>query len=435
MSLFAVGLIFIGILIIFLFLRMPVGLVMALVGFVGFAYMTSVEGAYGQLRIVPISIAANYDLCVIPLFMLMGSFAYHSGLSQDLYYGAHKCVGDLPGGLAIATILGCCGFAAVCGSTLATAATMGMVALPEMKKYNYDPALATGTVSAGGSLGVLIPPSSIFIIYGILTEQSISRLFISGVFPGLLLASLFILAIYAQVKANPKLGPPCEKIPFAEKLRSIKYMWPVLTLFLVIMGGLYTGVFTATEAAGIGACGAFLAGLIKKRLTRQKIITALVEAMRSTAMIFVIIIGAMIFGYFLTASRFTTELANLIAGFQVSRYVIFAGIIVVYMMLGCLMDTLAMVILTVPIFYPLIVKMGFDPIWFGVIMVIISEMGVITPPVGMNVYVVHGIAKDVPMFTIFRGAMPFFIMMIVCIIILLIFPQIALFLPRLMGGG
>ena len=189
MSLFAVGLIFIGILIIFLFLRMPVGLVMALVGFVGFAYMTSVEGAYGQLRIVTISIAANYDLCVIPLFMLMGSFAYHSGLSQDLYYGAHKCVGDLPGGLAIATILGCCGFAAVCGSTLATAATMGMVALPEMKKYNYDPALATGTVSAGGSLGVLIPPSSIFIIYGILTEQSISRLFISGVFPGLLLAS------------------------------------------------------------------------------------------------------------------------------------------------------------------------------------------------------------------------------------------------------
>jgi len=435
MSLFTVGLVFIGILLILLFLRMPVGLAMALIGFIGFAYMTNVGGAYGQLRIVPISIAANYDLCVIPLFMLMGSLAYHSGLSHDLYYGAHKCVGDLPGGLAIATILGCCGFAAVCGSTLATAATMGMVALPEMKKYNYSPALATGTVSAGGSLGVLIPPSSIFIIYGILTEQSIGRLFISGVLPGILLASLFIAVIFVQAKVNPKLAPPSEKIPFNEKVKSIKHMWIVLSLFFVIMGGLYMGVFTATEAAGVGAFGAFLAGLIKKRLTRQKLITALVEAMRSTAMIFVIIIGAMIFGYFLTASRFTTELANLIAGFNVSRYVIFVGIIVVYMILGCLMDTMAMVILTVPIFYPLIIKMGFDPIWFGVIMVLISEMGVITPPVGMNVYVVHGIAKDVPMFTIFRGAMPFFIMMMVCIALLTIFPQITTFLPNLMGGG
>ena len=435
MSPFAVGLIFIGILLILLFLRMPVGLAMALVGLVGFAYITNVGGAYGQLRIVPISITANYDLCVIPLFMLMGSLAYHSGLSHDLYYGAHKCVGDLPGGLAIATILGCCGFAAVCGSTLATAATMGMVALPEMKKYHYDPALATGVVSAGGSLGVLIPPSSIFIIYGILTEQSISRLFISGVLPGFLLASLFITVIYVQVKMNPKLGPPSETIPFIEKVKSIKHMWPVLTLFFVIMGGLYMGVFTATEAAGVGAFGAFLAGILKKRLTRQKLIAALVEAMRSTAMIFVIIIGAMIFGYFLTASRFTTELANFIAGFHVSRYIIFAGIIVVYMILGCLMDTMAMVILTVPIFYPLIIKMGFDPIWFGVIMVMISEMGVITPPVGMNVYVVHGIAKDVPMFTIFRGAMPFFIMMMVCIVLLIIFPKIALFLPNIMGGG
>jgi tripartite ATP-independent transporter DctM subunit len=434
MSPFAIGLIFIGILLILLFLRMPVGLAMALIGFVGFAYVTSIGGACGQLRIVPISITANYDLCVIPLFMLMGSFAYHSGLSHDLYYGAHKCVGDLPGGLAIATILGCCGFAAVCGSTLATAATMGMVALPEMKKYHYDPALATGTVSSGGSLGILIPPSSIFIIYGILTEQSISRLFIAGVVPGLLLASLFITVIYVQVKMNPKLGPPSEKVPYIEKLRALKYMWPVLTLFLVIMSGLYMGIFTATEAAGVGAFGAFLAGLLKKRLTRQKVITAFMEAMRSTAMIFVIIIGAMIFGYFLTASRFTTELASFIAGFQVSRYMIFVGIIVVYMILGCLMDTLAMVILTVPIFYPLIVKMGFDPIWFGVIMVLVTEMGVITPPVGMNVYVVHGIAKDVPMFTIFRGTMPFFIVMILCVIIVTIFPQIALFLPDLMGG-
>jgi len=435
MSLFTIGLIFIGILLILLFLRMPVGFVMALVGFVGYAYLTKMEGAFGQLRIVPMSITTNYDLCVIPLFMLMGSFAYHSGLSQDLYYGAHKCVGDLPGGLAIATVLGCCGFAAVCGSTLATAATMGMVALPEMKKYNYDPALATGTVSSGGSLGILIPPSSIFIIYGILTEQSISSLFIAGVFPGLLLAFLFMITIYVRVKINPKLAPPSEKIPFVEKLKSFKYMWPVLTLFFVIMGGLYMGIFTATEAAGVGAFGALLFGLVKKRLNREKIVAAFIEAMHSTAMIFVIIIGAMLFGYFLTVSRLTSELANFIAGLEMSRYVIFLGIILVYIILGCLMDTLAMVILTVPIFYPLIVKMDFDPIWFGVIMVLIVEMGVLTPPVGMNVYVVHGIAKDVPMSTIFRGVMPFFIMMILCIILLTIFPQIALFLPKLMMGG
>ncbi len=435
MSLFTIGLIFIGILLILLFLRMPVGFVMALVGFVGYAYLTKMEGAFGQLRIVPMSITTNYDLCVIPLFMLMGSFAYHSGLSQDLYYGAHKCVGDLPGGLAIATVLGCCGFAAVCGSTLATAATMGMVALPEMKKYNYDSALATGTVSSGGSLGILIPPSSIFIIYGILTEQSISSLFIAGVFPGLLLAFLFMITIYVRVKINPKLAPPSEKIPFVEKLQSFKYMWPVLTLFFVIMGGLYMGIFTATEAAGVGAFGALLFGLIKKRLNREKIVAAFIEAMRSTAMIFVIIIGAMLFGYFLTVSRLTSELANFIAGLEMSRYVIFLGIIAVYVILGCLMDTLAMVILTVPIFYPLIVKMDFDPIWFGVIIVLIVEMGVLTPPVGMNVYVVHGIAKDVPMSTIFRGVMPFFIMMILSIILLTIFPQIALFLPKLMMGG
>jgi tripartite ATP-independent transporter DctM subunit len=435
MSLFTIGLIFIGILLVLLFLRMPVGLVMALVGFAGFAYITKVEGAYGLLRIVPISIAGNYDLSVIPLFMLMGSLAYYAGLSQDLYYGAHKCVGDLPGGLAMATILGCAGFAAVCGSTLATAATMGMVALPEMKKYHYDPALATGAVASGGSLGILIPPSSIFIIYGIITEQSIGKLFISGILPGFLLAFLFITIIYVQAKMNPKLAPLSEKILLIEKLKSIKYMLPVLTLFFVIIGGLYIGMFTATEAAGVGAFGAFLTGLIKKRLTRQKVIAALLEAMRSTAMIFVIVIGAMIFGYFLTASRFTSELASFVAGFHVSRYVIFAGIAFIYIILGCLMDTLAMVLLTVPIFYPLIIKMGFDPIWFGVIMVLISEMGVITPPVGMNVYVVHGIAKDVPMFTIFRGAMPFFIMMILCIVLLIIFPQIALFLPHIMGGG
>jgi len=433
MSLFTVGLIFILVLLLLLLMRMPVGLAMTLVGFLGFAYITNIGGGYGQLRIVPMSLTANYDYCVIPLFMLMGSLGYHCGLSEDLYYGAHKWVGDLPGGLAIATVIGCCGFAAVCGSTLATAATMGMVALPEMKKYNYDSALATGVVASGGSLGILIPPSSIFIIYGLLTEQSIGSLFIAGILPGILLAGLFILMIYIQVKINPRLGPPIEKVPLKEKLSSLKYMWPVLILFLIIMGGLYMGLFTPTEAAGVGAFGALLTGLIKRRLTWKKLLISLLEAMQSTAMIFVIIIGAMIFGYFLTASRFTSGLAEFVAGFGGSRYVILLGIVCAYTVLGLLMDTLSMVILTVPIFFPLIITLGFDPLWFGVIMVVISEMSVITPPVGMNVYVLRGIAKDVPMFTIFRGTLPFFIVMVFCIILLTIFPQIALFLPNVMG--
>ncbi|MBW2338847.1 MAG: TRAP transporter large permease [Deltaproteobacteria bacterium] len=434
MSPLAVGLIGVGLLVILIFLRMPVGLVMGLVGFVGFAYITSVEGAFGLLRTVPFNTAASYDLCVLPLFLLMGSFAFHSGLSEALYYSAYRWIGGLPGGLAMATILGCSGFAAVSGSTLATAGTMGMIALPEMKKYDYNSALATGVVASGGSLGILIPPSSIFIIYGILTEQSIGKLFISGVCPGILLALLFMVSIYVRVRHNPKLGPPGDRTNFGQKLRALKDSWGVLALFLLIMGGLYVGLFTPTEAAGAGAFGAFLFALFKKRLTKQNLITALNETMRSTAMIFVIVIGAMIFGYFLAISRVPFELASFVGGLPVSAHVILIGILIVYLFLGCIMDTLAMVILTVPIFYPVIVKLGFDPIWFGVIMVLVSEMGVITPPVGLNVYVIHGVAKDVPLFTIFRGIAPFLLMMIVCIIFVIIFPQIALFLPNLMKG-
>lgn len=428
-----IGIIGIGVLIILLFLRMPVGLVMALVGFLGFAYLTSVEGAFGILRSVPFVTAASYDLSVLPLFLLMGSFAFYSGMSEGLYRGAYKWLGGSPGGLAMATIVGCSGFAAVSGSTLATSATMGMIALPEMKKYRYDSALATGSVASGGSLGILIPPSSILIIYGVLTEQSIEKLFMAGVFPGLLLALLFILSIMARVMVNRKLGPAGEKARFSERLASLRDCWGVLALFIVIMGGLYMGLFTPTEAAGIGAFGAFLFALFRGRLTKENFIAALTETMRTTAMIFVIVIGAMIFGYFLAISRLPYGLATLVSSLQVSPYVILTGILIVYLMLGCIMDTLAMVILTVPIFYPVIVNLGFDPIWFGVIMVLVSEMGVITPPVGLNVYVIHGVAKDVPLFTIFRGILPFLCMMILCIILVILFPQIATFLPELMG--
>jgi len=430
---FTVGLIGIGVLIILLFLRMPVGLVMAAVGFAGFYYLTSLEGALGILRTVPFTTAASYDLSVLPLFLLMGSFAFYSGLSERLYNSAYKLIGGAPGGLAMATVIGCSGFAAVSGSTLATAATMGMIALPEMKKYNYDPALATGVVASGGSLGILIPPSSILIIYGIITEQSIGKLFMAGVFPGLILASLFMLCIAIRVRFNKKLGPPGIKTTFSQKIASLKDSWGVLVLFVVIMGGLYLGLFTPTEAAGVGAFGAFLFTAFTRRLTKKNLIAAVTETMRSTAMIFVIVIGAMIFGYFLAISRVPFQLASFVGDLQVPPTVILICILVVYLLLGCIMDTLAMVILTVPIFYPVIVKLGFDPIWFGVIMVLVSEMGVITPPVGMNVYVIHGVAKEVPLFTIFKGIVPFLCMMVLCIILVVMFPQIALYLPRLMG--
>lgn len=423
------GLIGVSILVILLFSRMPVGLAMALVGFVGFAYLTSLEGAFGVLRTAPYTTVASYDLSVLPMFLLMGSLAYYSGLSESLYRSAYKWIGQAPGGLAMATILGCAGFSAVSGSTLATASTMGMISLPEMKKYNYDPALATGAVASGGSLGILIPPSSIFIIYGILTEQSIGKLFIAGIFPGILLAFLFICSIYVRARRNPKLGPRGVKTSVVQKIVALKESWGVLVLFALIMGGLYLGWFTPTEAAGVGASGALLFALAKRQLTVHNFIAALTEAMRTTAMIFVIVIGAMIFGYFLAVSRLPFELANFAGGLSVSPYIILAGILVTYLFLGCIMDTLAMVILTVPIFYPVVLGLGFDPIWFGVMMVLVSEMGVITPPVGMNVYIIHGIAKDVPLFTIFRGVIPFLLMMLVCIILVTVFPQIALFLP------
>ena len=429
-----VGLIGIGVLLLLLFMRMPVGLAMALVGFAGYASLTCWEGALSILRTVPFATAASYDLSVLPLFLLMGMFAYASGMSQGLYHSAYKWIGGAPGGLAMATIIGCSGFAAVSGSTLATAATMGMIALPEMKKYDYDPALATGSVAAGGSLGILIPPSSILIIYGVLTEQSIGKLFIAGVFPGLLLSLLFLVSIGIRVTFNRKLGPPGVRTTLREKFASLRQSWGVLLLFLVIIGGLYSGLFTPTEAAGIGAFGAFLFTLLNKKLDRKIFMTALTGTMKSTAMIFVIVIGAMIFGYFLAISRVPFELASFVSGLNVPPHAVLCCILIVYILLGCIMDTLAMVILTVPIFYPVIVKLGFDPIWFGIIMVLVSEMGVITPPVGMNVYVIHGVAADVPLFTIFRGVMPFLLMMILCIILIVIFPQIALFLPDLMKG-
>jgi tripartite ATP-independent transporter DctM subunit len=411
---------------------MPIGITMAVVGFLGYSYLTNLEGAFGLLRSVPFATSSSYDLSVLPLFLLMGALVYNSGISNNLFYSAYQIVGRAPGGLAIATILGCAGFSSICGSTLATAAVMAKTALPEMKKYNYDPKLASGAVASGGSLGILIPPSSIFIIYGIITEQSIGKLFIAGILPGLLLTSLFIIMILIRTIHNPQLGPRGPKVSFAQKIVAIKDIWAVMLLFLIITGGLYIGIFTPTEAAGFGAFGALLLPIMQKQMNWETFTKSLAETILSTAMIFLIIIGAMIFGYFLAISRLPFELADFVGSLSVSRYLILAGILLAYIFLGCILDTFAMVILTIPIFYPVILKLGFDPIWFGVVMILVSEMGVITPPVGLNVYVVHGVAKEISLSTIFEGVLPFFVMMAITVLILTLFPQIALFLPNMM---
>ena len=427
------GLIGISCMILLLMVRVPIGFSMALVGLLGFSLLSTFSAGFSMLAMVTYKTAASYTLTVIPLFILMGQFANHSRMGFDLYQTAYRWLGFLPGGLAMASIGACACFAAISGSSMATAATMGMVALPEMKRFKYDDALATGCVAAGGTLGILIPPSTVMIIYGILTEQSIGTLFIAGIIPGLILSGLFMAAIYIVTKRNPSLGPPGPRFSMKEKIYSLKDTWGVITLFLLIIGGLYAGWFTATEAAGMGAFGAFVITLIKRRLTRQNLTDALLETTLTTGMIFTILIGANIFGYFLTVSQMTDQLSTWVAGLGISRYAVMLLICLVYIILGCLMDGLAIMILTLPIVYPLVIGLGFDPIWFGVMMTLLLEMGLITPPVGLNVFVISGIARDVPMYTIFRGIWPFFVAMVLCMFLLILFPQIALFLPATMA--
>ena len=332
----------------------------------------------------------------------------------------------------MATVAACAGFSAISGSTNATAATMATVTLPEMKRYGYDMGLATGTVAAAGSLGILIPPSVIFIVYGILTEQSIGKLFAAGIFPGILLSILFILVIYIQVRRNPSLAPPGPKTSFKEKLASFAGIGETLVIFLMVMGGIFFGIFTPTEAASAGAFITILLALIRKQLTWKGFIQSLADTTRISCMVMTIVMGAVIFGHFMAVTRVPFELAAWVGSLPLSKHAIMMVIVLVYLCGGCFMDALAMIMLTIPIFFPVSQALGFDPIWFGVVIVLISEMGVITPPVGVNVYVVYGVAKDVPLQTIFKGVLPMVGALLICNIIILIFPQIALYLPSLM---
>ena len=427
-----IGIIGLVILIIVLFSRMPVGFVMALVGLVGFSYMVSLEAGLSLLATDIFDIFGSYSLTVVPLFVLMGQIAFHAGISRRLYDSAYTFMGHWPGGVAMATIGACAGFAAICGSTNASAATMATVALPEMKRYRYDMKLATGTVAAGGSLGILIPPSVIFIIYGIMTEQSIGKLFVSGILPGLLLATLFILTIYVWTRIRPELGPRGPRASLKEKLYSLSGVLEMLIIFGLVMGGLFKGFFTPTEAGAIGAFCTLLLAVIRRQISWQGFVQSLVETTRISCMVLVIVTGATVFGHFLAITRIPFELAGWVKGLPLPPWGIMGVIIFIYLVGGCFMDSLALILLTIPIFFPVAVSLGYDPIWFGVIIVMVTEMGVITPPVGVNVYVVSGVAKDVPLEVIFKGIFPLLLALILAVILMVIFPQIALFLPSFM---
>ena len=426
----------IGILLLFtlLAMRMQIGFSMALVGLLGFAVLNAWKPSFVILGMEPFEISAEYGLSVIPLFILMGQFANHSKMGFELYQTVYRWMGSLPGGLAMATITACGGFAAISGSSLAAAATMGMVALPEMKRFQYDDSLATGCIAAGGTLGILIPPSTVMIIYGILTEQPIATLFIAGFIPGILLTLLFIFAVFILTKIKPGLGPPGPKFSIKEKIYSLKDTWSILLLFFIVIGGLYTGWFTPTEAAGVGAFGAFVITIIKRKMSWKVLTDSLSQTTQTTAMVFLILIGANIFGYFLTISQIPDQLALLASDAGLSRYVVLAMLVIAYIILGCFMEGLALMVLTIPIVFPLVLDLGFDPIWFGVIITLVMEMSLITPPVGINVFIISGIAKSVPMYTIFRGVLPFWFAILVAIFLLAVFPEIALYLPLTMKG-
>jgi C4-dicarboxylate transporter DctM subunit len=432
MSLTIIGIIGLCLLVILLFSKMPVGFVMALLGFAGFSYVVNIGAGLSLLAKDVFDTFSSYSLTVIPLFVFMGQIAFYSGISKRLYDSVYALMGHRRGGLTIATIAACAGFSAISGSTNATAATMATVTLPEMRRYKYDMSLATGTVAAGGSLGILIPPSTIFVVYGIMTEQSIGKLFIAGILPGILLSILFMLTVFIRVSINPHLAPPGEITSLKQKIKSLTGVVEALLIFAFVMGGLFFGIFTPTEAAAVGAFLTLLVALIRRQLTWKGFMDSLMDSTRISCMVMVIVTGAVVFGHFMAITRIPFDLANWVSALPLPTYAIMGVIVIIYLFGGCFMDALAMIMLTIPIFFPVATALGFDPIWFGVAIVLVTEMGVITPPVGVNVYVVHGIAKDVPLEVIFKGVAPFVLALLVCVAILLAFPQIVLFLPGLM---
>jgi tripartite ATP-independent transporter DctM subunit len=413
-------------------LRVPIGVAMGVVGVLGFAALSALSPGFSLLAQSPIRVSTDWDLAVIPMFILMGAFASASGMSRELFHMSNVWLGHRRGGLAMATVTACAGFAAINGSSVATAATMTQVALPEMRRAGYHPGFATGAVAAGGTLGIMIPPSVVFILYAALTENDASRLLIAGIIPGILGTLLYINAVQVLGFLRPEMMPRGARYGWRERIVSLKDVWATLLLFLFCIGGMFMGWFSATEAAGMGAGGALLIGLVRRRLTGPLIMKCLVESVRTTAAIFTIVIGSFLFGYFLTVTDTAQNFTAWMLSLPLGPYGILVLILLMYIVLGAIMDELAMILLTIPIVYPVIVKLGFDPIWFGVIIVMVVGLGMIMPPIGINVFVINSLARDVPLWTIYKGVMPFILADFVRLTLLVAFPILSTFLPSRM---
>ncbi|WP_119419847.1 TRAP transporter large permease [Desertibaculum subflavum] len=412
---------------------MPIGFAMGLSAFTGMALLIDLNAALALLGQTAYETGITYNLSVVPMFLLMGFIAGGAGLSEGLYRACNAWLGHRRGGLALATIGACGAFAAICGSSLATAATMCQIALPEMRRHGYDDRLATGAIAAGGTIGILIPPSVLMVLYGLLTETSISRLFLAGMLPGLLTVVVFMITISITMRINPALGPRGPRVALRQRVTVLRDVWGTVALFLLVIGGIYTGIFSPTEAASVGAIGALALAVINRRFSRGLLLGSLIDTVKTTAMIFTILIGAILLNNFLILAAIPNLVSDWITTLPLGPTAILVVILLLYVVLGCALDSLAMVLLTIPIFFPIIKELGYDPVWFGIIVVMVVELGLITPPIGMNVFVIKGIAGNVPLERIFAGVAPFVVAQVVLITILVIFPEIALWLPSTMG--
>ena len=412
------------------FARVPLAIAMGLVGFAGLWWMRGMNPAMASVTSTVYESGFEYTLSVVPLFILMGNFVTRAGMSRELYRAAYTLVGHFRGGLGMATVMACAGFGSVCGSSIATAATMTKVAYPSMKEHGYSGQLAAGAIAAGGTLGILIPPSTILVIYGLVTETNIGKLFAAGFIPGILAVVMMCLTIAFLTWRNPELGPAAERSSWAERLSAFKDVWAVAVLFVIVMGGIYGGVFTTTEGAGVGAFGAFIIALMRGSLNFKVTLEILTDSTRTTGMLFMILVGALVFANFMNFTSMPNDLKNLVSSYNISPLTVMIFICAVYIILGAAMEELSIVLLTLPVFFPLVVSLGFDPVWFGIVIVLVVMIGLISPPVGMNMFVVRNMLPELSTMTVFKGVLPFVYTLIAVLALLVAFPEIALFLPQ-----
>ena len=435
MSPLAIGAAGIGVLLVLAAARLPVGLALLATGFGGVAVLVDVKTALFTLGTAPVETLSSYSLSMLPLFVLMGAFAARGGLSEGLFRAANAFIGHRRGGLAMASVVACAGFGTVCGSSLATVTTMGRITIPEMLRYGYAPKLAAGAIAAGGTLGILIPPSMLMVIYAVITETSIGRLFAAGIVPGVLATLLYIAAIVIWLRLRPQLGAPAARLGWGLRMRALGGVSPILALFGLTVGGILLGWFSPTEGAAVGAFGALVLGVALRRLDARGIVEAVKEAVVVSAMLYLVVVGISLFEFFMEAARVPEELAKLVKGLELPRYVVMAGIIVFLGLLGCVLDAIAMVFILTPVLFPIVTALGFDPVWFGIVMVMMVEFGLITPPFGMNVFVIAKLTPQVSTWGAFGGVMPFIASDIVRIGVIVAFPAIALWLPNLIFGA